>query len=277
MANRTCNVDGCERPYVARGWCSMHYQRWKANGDPGGPERIVAERYADGECDIDGCSLPVKSRGWCNRHYLKWSRYGDPLHTGRDLDRTHCEYDGCDRGGPFTRGYCSKHYSRWRRTGTSEGRGTTPSVDDPLSDPDTWFWPKVDVGHPLGCWEWTGHIQTSGYGQFRYRRSGQPHVAVVAHRVAYELLIGPIPDDRELDHLCRNRACVNPDHLEPVTKHENMLRGESPFAKNARKSRCVNGHDYTDANTYLTPDGRRSCRTCMRHAAARTNQTRRTR
>lgn len=122
------------------------------------------------------------------------------------------------------------------------------------------FWVKVQ---PTGfCWEWTGARNDDGYGSAwtngRSRR---------AHRMAYELLVGPIPDRMQLDHLCRNRACVNPDHVEIVTLEENVRRGYSPTAMNARLDRCRRGHPLDDA--YLADDGRH-CRECK----AENNRTR---
>lgn len=160
-----------------------------------------------------------------------------------------CLVDGCERKGNDpggARGLCNLHYLRWKRHG---------STDDPR--PSLWdrFWEKVEVGHPLGCWEWTGDVGGHGYGQFW--RDGTAR----AHRVAYELLMGPIPDGLILDHLCRNTVCVNPDHLEPVTHAENRRRARSKGAH------CKRGHLMDSANTVRRPDGKGStCRRCTRQA-----------
>jgi len=84
----------------------------------------------------------------------------------------------------------------------------------------------------------------------------------VAHRISYELLKGDIPEGLDLDHLCRNRGCVNPDHLEPVTRKENLLRGNTIPAKHARKTHCPQGHEYTKGNTFISKSGSRHCRKC---------------
>lgn len=111
---------------------------------------------------------------------------------------------------------------------------------------------------PEGCWQWTAYKNADGYGMFSAHH-GRPERA---HRVAYRLFVGPIPPGLELDHLCRNRACVNPAHLEPVEKRENIMRGVGRGAKNATKTHCRNGHEYTPENTYTTSRGWRACRTC---------------
>lgn len=90
-----------------------------------------------------------------------------------------------------------------------------------------------------------------------------------AHRVAYELFVAEIPEGFDLDHLCRNRGCVNPDHLEPVTRRENLLRGETIPARNARITHCPQGHPYDAENTRIRPCGRRRCAACNREAARR--------
>ena len=120
------------------------------------------------------------------------------------------------------------------------------------------FWSKVDVSAPNECWEWTAGRNSTGYGTFRIGRDMRG-----AHRVAYELSVGPIPEGLQIDHLCRNVTCVNPAHLEPVTQRENSLRGVSPAAVNATKTHCPKGHEYTPENTEMDSGGRR-CRICRR-------------
>lgn len=125
------------------------------------------------------------------------------------------------------------------------------------------FWTRVrQVGD---CWEWAGTRGSNGYGLWLL----PGRVSAMAHRVAYEEMVGPIPEGLSLDHLCRNRACVNPDHLEPVTVRVNNLRGESPWARNARKTHCLRGHEYTPDNTAMRKNGTRACRVCLRASTAK--------
>lgn len=109
------------------------------------------------------------------------------------------------------------------------------------------------------CWEWLGAKSKLGYGTISKPGGG----TVGAHRWTCELFKGKIPDGYHVDHLCRNPSCVNPQHLEPVTPTENKLRGVSPHAKNARKTHCPKGHEYSEENTYISPKvGHRQCKTC---------------
>ena len=126
------------------------------------------------------------------------------------------------------------------------------------------FWPKV--AKTATCWQWVGARQAGGYGRFLLE-TGR---LVLAHRWAYESLVGSIPEGMTLDHLCRNTGCVNPEHVEVVTREENAYRGNP----NVAKTHCKRGHEFTPENTYTPPKRPhvRDCRTCRseqrRRAAA---------
>lgn len=112
-----------------------------------------------------------------------------------------------------------------------------------------------------GCWIWLGAVNCWGYGQLNMRGRGTSLV----HRILYEQKYGPIPAGLECDHLCRVRCCVNPDHIEPVTKRVNMERGNSPSMRQARQTHCKNGHPFDQENTllYRTKWGfGRKCKIC---------------
>jgi hypothetical protein len=119
------------------------------------------------------------------------------------------------------------------------------------------FWEKVDMTGR--CWEWTGVLHEKGYGIFYLEGRSR-----LAHRISFEFKSGKIEHGLTLDHLCRNRKCVNPDHLEPVTNKENVLRGEGRTAVNAKKAHCIKGHLFDLANTRITSSRRRCCITCKK-------------
>jgi hypothetical protein len=128
------------------------------------------------------------------------------------------------------------------------------------------FWSHVRKTD--SCWEWTSLERVNGYGKFTF--GGRRGKQVRAHRFSYELTVGPIPKGLVLDHLCRNTLCVNPAHLEIVTRAENIHRGENPNILIHHGDFCSKGHRLTPENVYLNPNKRcssgfaRRCRTCMR-------------
>lgn len=164
--------------------------------------------------------------------------------------------------------------------------------DDPMTDLER-FTAKVDVPtDPDACWLWTGSVMRHGYGWFYFRSRSD-----AAHRAAYELFRGPIPAGMHLDHTCHtndpdcaggfsclHRRCVNPAHLEPVSKRENDRRGQSPMAKEARLSHCKHGHPLSGENLRPVPNrppGWRECEVCYQRrkteGIAKRSETRRIR
>lgn len=135
-------------------------------------------------------------------------------------------------------------------------RSAPPPVHAPEAER---FWRRVTKTE--GCWVWDKPTNY-GYGQFHV--GGRHGKHVMAHRYSYTSMVGPVPEGLELDHLCRNRACVNPAHLEPVTRRENCLRGISPAAIQAAQTECIRGHALSGDNLYTTPKGKRVCKTCRR-------------
>ena len=211
MAEKVCTIDGCTGRHASRGWCEMHYSRWKRWGDP---LTLKVARTSDGLCRVDGCSSPPRGLGWCSKHYQRWRTHGDPL-------------------------------------------GLVSDVDHRIQ-----FLSRVEID-PSGCWLWTGKLDTHGYG--RSPGYGLTKNGGMAHRVAYMMFVGPIPDGLELDHVyangCRNHNCVNwVDHLEPVTHAENMRRHHAVRQPIDRCRRA--GHPYDEANTRIDALGHRICRAC---------------
>lgn len=158
-------------------------------------------------CSIDGCDRVAHARTWCGTHYARWKRLGTVELT--PYVTPPCSVDGCDSTS-YSNGLCIAHYSRMRKYGTTD-LPRTPTTRE-----------RFDASHiedQNGCWIWQRPPGRNGYG--RLSIDNRP---TYAHRVAWELHRGPIPEGLTIDHLCRVRLCVNPDHLEPVTLAENALR-----------------------------------------------------
>lgn len=243
-----CTYDGCNEPHLAKGWCVLHYSRWKRTGDPGPPKSRFSKRT--GQCLANGCPLADHVRGYCDTHYARVRRNGFADAAGdrrRRVGVEPCKFPGCP-GLWHARGWCNVHYERWRRHGDPAGGRRNFDRTDAER-----FFQKVEFDFSSGCWPWQAQI-VSGYGRFRFNGRQQP-----AHRWAYLKFVGPIPKGLVLDHLCRNRSCVNPAHLEAVTPAENVARG-----LRRKKTHCPAGHPYDEANTRIGPTGHRFCRACVR-------------
>lgn len=161
-----------------------------------------------------------------------------------------CTAEGCGRK-HHAKGFCKNH---WQASKNPPDHRYKPTINMPLPER---FWYRVNKDGPNGCWVWTGtRLQRGGYGVLLIKGK-----STRAHRYAYQLLRGPIPDGLQIDHLCRNRLCVNPDHLEAVTLVTNVLRGNSVAAIKKRMTQCKLGHN---AWVLRGAKQRRRCAICER-------------
>lgn len=123
----------------------------------------------------------------------------------------------------------------------------------------------VNTTDPDKCWEWQGGRTQTGYGNSSYMDDTGKQRCIKAHRLSYQTFVGPIPEGLTLDHLCENKACINPAHLEPVPNGVNARRSPRTRASiNAAKTHCPYGHPYDEVNTFINVRGSRECRICIR-------------
>lgn len=207
-------------------------RRYRLHGDPLGGRRNNVHRLDGRTCSL--CEDPATGtddtgRALCRKHHARWKRHGDPLALLLDVGAR------SPKGTPLHERIAAR-------------LATAP-----------------DIAMLWTCWEWQGHLQ-DGYGRTWPPRE-MPDESLV-HRIVYRLVYGEIPEGLTIDHRCRNRACCNPLHLEAVTGAVNTMRGRSPWANNARKTHCRQGHPLSGDNLRMEGNSRR-CKTCAADARRR--------
>lgn len=175
-------------------------------------------------CSIDGCEKPRRKREWCETHYWRWRLYGSTdVATPKAAVRGECSEAACSNPVRAV-GLCSLHYSRSRPRDRRNKRRSQPRPVALHANMQAHV--EETAG---GCWLWTRRLDRDGYGQL----AGPDGKQIAAHRLSYIRAKGPILDGLEIDHLCRVRRCINPDHLEAVTHAENMRRAARAKAQRA--------------------------------------------
>lgn len=267
MTKPTCEVGGCDRQAVTRGWCKKHYERWRRHGDALAgtrgepiPEAAIQQFVALCRC---GCGQPTRVARRTDTRAL--TAKGQPLrflpgHISRAQRRDPglCTVEGCDRPRKG-RHLCGGHLKRVAATGDPGGPLTRPSAIERIVRRSTEQPAPKSLGpSALPCW--IARPNTPD-GRLKIKVNSK---GVFAYRLTYEELIGPLPDGLVSDHLCRRPACVNPWHIDPVPNVVNILRGTGPTAVNAAAITCKDGHPLAGDNLRIETAGRRRCLACTR-------------
>lgn len=225
----------------------------------------------DRTCYGNECENRATRKGLCGKHYDRMRKHGDPDYVAPKHVQRVCSVPGCEK--PYnSNGLCMLHYGRLRINGTVGTAGLTKFTTTlPSGDVVGRIMERTQENGE--CIEWTGYVLPSGYGIIRWRDK-----TWVTHRAMWTAKRGEIPtdDDWTIDHLCRNRRCVNVKHMEVVTRTENALRaGGLAIANGRNKQRsamaCKNGHERTAENTIRDKHGNRSCVPCKKITSARAN------
>lgn len=226
-----CAVEGCQNPMAVRGWCNIHYTRWKRHGDP--TFTLTPGRGKPLFCSIEGCDKPYEARGWCQMHYARWKKYGTPLPTDNFIPRT-------PNGDPL----------EWLETMLSTG------------DPEEcWLW-------PFGTARGHGKIHFNGWSQMVHRVAyvktyGPIPESLVLDHTCHNRDATCLGGD-----YCLHRRCINPAHLEAVTNKVNCYRGRQPGPR-YRITVCKNGHSLIGPSNVYEWRGKRLCRQCRVEASKR--------
>lgn len=207
-------------------------------------------------CAVPYCDrADLKARGLCPRCYQAWKRGSLEIDAPRERqERTgRCTIEGCPRPDDGRGGRCNRHYLRLLRHGDPAVRKyVRGSLEERL------LARRIKTAN--GCWEYDGYHDKFGYGRMaRNRRMPRVHV------VSYETFVGPVPAGLQVDHLCCNKGCFNPEHLEAVTCSENVQRAyANGLHPDRKRSHCFRGHALIPENLYIDPAGKRHCVQCRR-------------